>query len=122
LEKFGPDYARNIHPKKLSRNDVWHLDEVVVTIVGKRHWLRHVVDHDGYVLDKIVGTAATPRQPWIPDSFSEEARHRAEADDHRQGALRWCGARRQVMPDVESGPHENLNNHAANSHVPLRKR
>ncbi len=25
--KFGPDYARRLHRKKPSRNDVWHLDE-----------------------------------------------------------------------------------------------
>jgi len=30
------------------------LDEVVITITGKRHWFRRAVDQDGYVLDGIV--------------------------------------------------------------------
>jgi putative transposase len=37
--KFGPDYARRLKRKTASRHDIWNLDEVVVTIAGKRHWL-----------------------------------------------------------------------------------
>jgi hypothetical protein len=35
-------------------NDIWHLDEVVISIAGKKHWLWRAVDQDGYVLDEIV--------------------------------------------------------------------
>ena len=52
--KFGPQYARRLRRKRPSRNDVWHLDEVVVMIAGKKHWLWRAVDQDGYVLDEIV--------------------------------------------------------------------
>ena len=52
--KFGPDYARRLKRKTPSRRDIWHLDEVVITIAGKRHWLWRAVDQDGYVLDEIV--------------------------------------------------------------------
>lgn len=34
----------------------------------------------------------------------------------------YGAARRQVMPHVEHWSHKGLNNHAENSHVPLRKR
>jgi putative transposase len=54
--KFGPDYARRLRRKTPSRRDIWHLDEVVVTISGKKHWLWRAVDQDGYVLDEIVQT------------------------------------------------------------------
>jgi putative transposase len=37
-----------------SRQDVWHLDEVVVYIAGSKHWLWRAVDQDGYVLDENV--------------------------------------------------------------------
>ncbi|TGS89906.1 IS6 family transposase, partial [Mesorhizobium sp. M2D.F.Ca.ET.178.01.1.1] len=40
--------------KQHSRNDVWHLDEVVITIAGRKHWLWRAVDRDGNVLDAIV--------------------------------------------------------------------
>ncbi|WP_234851536.1 IS6 family transposase, partial [Sinorhizobium meliloti] len=53
-KKFGRDYAGLLRRKAPSPNDVWHLDEVVITIGGKRHWLWRAVDRDGYVLDEIV--------------------------------------------------------------------
>jgi putative transposase len=53
-KKFGPDYARRLRRKKPSGNDVWYLDEVVITIAGRKHWLWRAVDQDGYVLDEIV--------------------------------------------------------------------
>src|SRR5206468_9644560 len=32
----------------------WHLDEVALTIAGKRYWLWRAVDQDGFVLDVLV--------------------------------------------------------------------
>lgn len=52
--KFGPDYARRLSVKQPSSNDIWHLDEVVINIGGKKHWLWRAVDQDGTVLDEIV--------------------------------------------------------------------
>src|SRR4029077_9729395 len=40
---------RNLH-----RGDKWRLDEVVVIIAGKEHWLWRAVDQDGFVLDILV--------------------------------------------------------------------
>jgi len=54
--KFGPDYARRLRRKSPSFRDIWHLDEVVISIAGKKHWLWRAVDHDGYVLDEILQT------------------------------------------------------------------
>lgn len=48
-KKFGPDYARRLRRNKPSGNDVWHLDEVVIIIAGRKHWLWRAVDQDGYV-------------------------------------------------------------------------
>ncbi len=55
-KKFGPDYARRLRRKPPGHHDIWHLDEVVITIAGKKHWLWRAVDQDGYVLDEIVQT------------------------------------------------------------------
>jgi transposase-like protein len=38
----------------LALTDKWHLDEVVVTIKGQRHWLWRAVDQHGAVLDVLV--------------------------------------------------------------------
>jgi putative transposase len=53
-KKFGPDYARRLRRKQPSRDDIWYLDEVAITIAGERHWLWRAVDQDGFVLAEIV--------------------------------------------------------------------
>ena len=52
--KFGLDYARWLKRKKPGRRDIWHLDEVVITINGEKRYLWRAVDQEGYVLDEIV--------------------------------------------------------------------
>jgi putative transposase len=52
--KFGQDFVRRLKRKRPSRGDIWHLDEVVVSIGGKTYWLWRAVDQEGYVLDEIL--------------------------------------------------------------------
>ncbi|MET3616339.1 transposase-like protein [Rhizobium aquaticum] len=54
--KFGQAYVKQLRRKKPSRKDIWHLDEVVISIGGQKHGLWRAVDQDGYVLDEIVQT------------------------------------------------------------------
>lgn len=54
--KFGSTYTKQLRRKKPSRRDIWHLDEVVISIGGRKHWLWRAADQDGYVLDEIVQT------------------------------------------------------------------
>jgi putative transposase len=54
-EKFGRHFANNIRRQSAGRlGDKWYLDEVVITIGGKKHWLWRAVDQDGFVLDVLV--------------------------------------------------------------------
>lgn len=53
-KKFGPNYAGRLRRKVPSASDIWYLDEVVVTIGGRKHWVWRAADQDGYVLDEIV--------------------------------------------------------------------
>ncbi len=120
--KFGADYARRLKRKSPSRRDVWHLDEVVITINGEKRWLWRAVDQDGYVLDEIVQARRDTRA----------AKRLLTRLQRKQGCrpkrivtdkLRSYGAAtRTVMPDVEHRSHKGLNNRAENSHVPIRKR
>ena len=55
-KKFGPDYARRLRRNQSNCDDIWHLDEVVIAVAGRKHWLWCAVDQDGYVLDEIVQT------------------------------------------------------------------
>lgn len=121
-KKFGPDYARRLRRKQPSRDDIWHLDEVVITIAGKKHWLWRAVDQDGYVLDEIVqarrNTKAAKRLLTRLLKKQGGTPKRMITDKLRS----YAAARRQVMPNVEHRSHKGLNNRAENSHVPLRKR
>ena len=119
--KFGPTYARRLRRKTPSRRDVWHLDEVVISIAGQKHWLWRAVDQDGYVLDEIVQTRRDTKAAKRLLTRLLKKQGCPQADDHGQAALLWA-ARRQVMPEVEHRSHKGLNNRAENSHVPLRKR
>ena len=53
-DKFGRNFASAIRQRAPRRGDKWHLDEVVISIGGKKHWLWRAVDQDGFVLDVLV--------------------------------------------------------------------
>lgn len=52
-KKFGSNYARRLRRKTARPDDIWHLNEVVISIAGKTHRLWHAVDQDGQVLTRL---------------------------------------------------------------------
>lgn len=121
-KKFGPDFARRLQRKQPSRNDIWYLDEVVISIAGKKHCLWRAVDQDGYVLDEIVqsrrNTKAAKRILTRLLQKQGMPPKRIVTDKLRS----YGAARKQIMPNVGHRSHKGLNNRAENSHLPLRKR
>jgi putative transposase len=61
--KFGPAYTRRLRRKAPSRRDIWHLDEVVVTIAGQKHWLWGPWIRMVTCSMRLSRPAATPRRP-----------------------------------------------------------
>ena len=120
--KFGPDYARRLRRKTPSRRDIWHLDEVVVTIAGQKHWLWRAVDQDGYVLDEIVQTRRNTKaaKRLLRRLLRKQGCPPRRMITDKLGS--YAAARRQIMPDVEHRSHKGLNNRAENSHLPFRRR
>jgi putative transposase len=108
--KFGPDYARRFKRKAPSRHDIWHLDEVVDTIAGQKHWLWRAVDQDGYVLDEIVqkfrNTKAAKR--LLKRLLKTQGCPPRRMITDKLGS--YAAAQRQVMPAVEHRSHKSLNN------------
>lgn len=122
-EKFGRDYANKIRHRTPRLGEKWHLDEIVITINGKRHFLWRAVDQDGFVLDVLVqkrrntkaakclmckllsGHGYSPRV-MVTDKLGSYGAAKRELGlgvcDHRQ--------------------HKGLNNRAENSHQPIRRR
>ncbi len=52
--KFGQSFANQIRRRLPAAGDKWHLDEVMITISGVKHWLWRAVDQNGTVLDILV--------------------------------------------------------------------
>jgi len=52
--KFGQAFANQIRRRLPAAGDKWHLDEVVITFSGVKHWLWRAVDQNGTVLDILV--------------------------------------------------------------------
>ena len=52
--KFGHSYARRLRRFRPRPDDRWHLDEMFVTIRGRRMYLWRAVDAEGEVLDFVI--------------------------------------------------------------------
>jgi putative transposase len=70
--RFGQQYAAELRRRQPRRGDKWHLDEVVLTIKGKHHYLWRAVDQDGHVLMSWCRAGVTGRRP--SDSFASFSR------------------------------------------------
>jgi len=120
--KFGPDYARRLKRKRPSRYDIWHLDEVVITIAGKKNWLWRAVDQDGYVLDEVVQARRNTKtaKRLLKRLLKKQGCPPRRMITDKLGT--YAAAQRQIMPTVEHRSHKGLNNRAENSHLPFRRR
>jgi len=119
---FGQHYAKELRRRRAQTGDKWHLDEVVLTINGKQHYLWRAVDQHGHVLDILV----------------QSRRNKQAAKKFFRKLLKGCqyvprvlitdklgsysAAKKEVLPSVEHRQHKRLNNRAENSHQPTRQR
>lgn len=120
--KFGPVIARNLRLRQDRPGDVWHLDEVVVKISGRKYWLWRAVDQHGIVLDEIL---QPKRDKWAAKRPLRSLIKRLGFIPKRiiTDKLRSYGAaKREVAPGLDHWSHKGLNNRGENSHLPFRKR
>jgi putative transposase len=120
--KFGATFAGGLHRRRARAGDKWHLDEVMLKISGKRHWLWRAVDQNGVVLDILVQSrrdqhAAERFLRQVVDGVGYEPR--VVITDKLAS---YPPAIRRVLPNSEHRQHKGLNNRAENSHLPTRKR
>ena len=120
--KFGLDYARRLRKTRPRPNERWHLDEVFVSINGKRMYLWRAVDSEGEVLDVLVQSRRNKRaalklmrkmmkkQGFVPDAFVTDKLPSYGA------ALGDLG----LLKRHDFGGRKN--NRAENSHLPVRQR
>ncbi|WP_114946356.1 IS6 family transposase [Microvirga calopogonii] len=120
--KFGQDFANQIRRRLPAAGDKWHLDEVVISIAGRKHWLWRAVDQHGIVLDILVQSRrnATAAKRLLRKLLKKQgAAPRVMITDKLAS---YAAAKRVVMPGVEHRQHRGLNNRAENSHQPTRRR
>ena len=121
-EKFGREFSNRIRRCAPPRGDKWHMDEVVVTIRGKKHWLWRAVDQNGFVLDVLVQSRrdrTAARRLMRKLLRMSAAAPRVMVTDK----LKSYGAARTDMGlRFEHRQHKGLNNRAENSHLPTRRR
>lgn len=120
--KFGPDYAAKLKRRRGRLGDIWHLDEVFISIRGARHYLWRAVDQDGDVLDILVQRRRDGR---TAKRFFRKLLKGQGSNPRRlvTDKLRSYGvAHRVVMPSVVHDTRQYANNRAELSHQPTRQR
>jgi putative transposase len=120
--KFGQTYAYRLRRFRSRSDTRWHLDEVFVTINGKRMYLWRAVDREGEVLDILVQSHRNKKaalklirkllknQGFVPDTIVTDKLPSYGA------ALKDLGLSRRH----DFGGRKN--NRAENSHLPIRQR
>ncbi len=110
--------ANELRRRRPRCSDKWHMDEVVLTIRGKKHSLWRAVDQDGNVLDILVQSRRNKKAAkrffrkllkglrYVP---------RVILTDKLKS---YAAAKREILPGVEHRQHKGLNNRAENSHQP----
>jgi len=120
--KFGPMFARNLRRLRPRPTGTWHLDEMVVSIQGRRMYLWRAVDNEGEVLDILLQrrrdkAAAVKlmrkllkKQGYAPDVLVTD----------KLGS--YGAARRELGLSARHEQGLRKNNRAENSHQPVRRR
>lgn len=111
-EIMGPyvdrEFANRIRRRAPCRGYKWHLDEVVITIAGKKHWLWRAVDQEGFVLDAHVQSRCDKKA--AKRLFRKLLKRQSRAprvlvtDKFRS----YVAAKREIMPGVEHRQHKGL--------------
>ena len=122
VRKFGQVFANQIRRRLPAAGDKWHLNEVVITIAGVKHWLWRAVDQNGMVLDILVQSRRDTRAAKRLLRKLLKRQCRAPRVLVSDKLASYAAAKREVMPSVEHRQHKRLNNRAENSHQPTRQR
>jgi len=120
--KFGTEYARTLKRREGRLGDTWYLDELFVTIQGKRQYLWRAVDQDGDVIDILV-------QPRRDRRAAERFFRKLLKGQGAEPVLlvtdklrSYRAAHRTTMPSVRHDTRQYANNRAEVSHQPTRQR
>ncbi|MDA3859351.1 MAG: IS6 family transposase [Roseovarius sp.] len=121
VNRFGQHFAQCVRRDRPRPNDKWHLDEVVITIRSKKHWLWRAIDADGDVLDILVQTRrnAKAAKRFFRRLIAQFGEPRVVITDKLRSYIKPVGA---LASKADHRAHKGLNNAIEVSHRPTRKR
>lgn len=121
VNRFGRHFADCIRRDRPRPNDKWHMDEVVITIRGKRYWLWRAIDATGDVLDILVQTRrnAKAAKRFFQRLVAQFGEPRVVITDKLRSYIKPI---KTQAPDADHRAHKGLNNAIEVSHRPTRKR
>ncbi len=121
VNRFGKHFANCIRKDRPRPSDKWHLDEVVITIRGKKHWLWRVIDANGETLDILVQTRrnAKAAKRFLQRLIARFGKPRVVITDKLRSYIKPV---KTLAPNAGHRAHKGLNNAIEVSHRPTRKR
>ena len=120
--KFGSRYQRSLKRREGRLGDDWFVDEVFVSIAGRRHYLWRAVDQDGDVLDILLQRR---RNRKAAERFFRKILTGQGQEPRRtvtDGLSSYPPAIREVLPNTVHDTRQYANNRAENSHQHTRRR
>ena len=119
--KFGQTFANELRRRQPRRGDKWHLDEMVITMNGKHHYLWRAVDQEGYTLDILVQSRRNTKAAKRFFRKLLKGLHYVPRVLITDKLKSYAAAKKTVMPGVEHRQHKGLNNRAELSHQRTRQ-
>ena len=121
VNRFGRHSAHCIRRDRPQPTDKWHLDEVVITIRSKKHWVWRAIDAHGDVLDIVVQTRrnAKAAKRFFQRLITLFGDPRVVITDKLRSYIQPIS---KLAPGADHRAHKGLNNAIEVSHRPTRKR
>ena len=119
--KFGVPIAQNLRRNRPRPSNYWYLDEMVIVIRGRRHWLWRAVDNEGEVLDFLVqskrnaGAALRLMRKLLKKQGGAPTRITTDKLRSYDVAIRTFGLTAEHIDD------KRVNNREENSRQPVRR-
>ena len=115
-QTFGLDYARRLRRRRGRLGDTWYLDELFVTMQGRRHYLWRAVDQDGDMIDILVQSRRNRRAAtrFFRKLLKGQGREPRRLITDKLSS--YPAAHRTVMPSVVHSTRAEV------SHQPTRQR
>ena len=121
VNRFGHQFAAKIRGDRSAPANKWHLDEVMIRIKGRSHWLWRAVDAKGDVLEILIQSrrnkAAAHR--FLRKLMKGWGQPRVLVTDKLRS---YGAAKAQIMPGVEHRLRKGLNNRSEAFHRHTRRR